>query len=74
MEFKKQMDSVGGQSRKPTQLQRKNWGLLEGRWVGGQVKWVMGIKEWTCDEHWVLDGSDESPDSKTETNGKLYIN
>ena len=44
--------------------------LLEGR----GTKWVMGIKEGTCDEHWVLYVSDESLNSTPETNIILYVN
>ena len=41
---------------------------------GGWVKWVMGIKEGTCDEHWVLHLSGESLNSTPETNIILYVN
>ena len=41
---------------------------MEGNWKGGWAKWVMGIKEGTCDEHWVLYVSDESLNSNSETN------
>ena len=34
---------------------------------GGWVKWLMGVKEGTCDEHWVLYGNDESLNSTPET-------
>ena len=45
---------------------------MEGRWVGGGVKWVTGIKEGTCwDESWVLPVSDESLNSTPEIN---YVN
>ena len=27
---------------------------MEGRWAGGWAKWVMGTKEGTCGDHWVL--------------------
>ena len=33
----------------------------------------MGIKEGTCDEHWVLYVSDESPNSTPEINIALYV-
>ena len=33
----------------------------------GWAKWEIGIKEGTCDEHWVLYISDESPNSTAET-------
>ena len=45
---------------------------IEGCWKGGGqggwTKWVMGIKEGTCDEHRVLYVSDESLDFIPETN------
>ena len=34
----------------------------------------MGIKEGTCDEHWVLYVNDESLNSTTETNIALNVN
>ena len=34
----------------------------------------MGIKECTCDKHWVLSVSDESLNSTPETNITLYVN
>ena len=34
----------------------------------GWAKWAMGIKEDTCEEHWVLYVSDESLGSTPETN------
>ena len=42
----------------------------EGWWRevdGGWARWVMGIKEDTCAEHWVLYVSDESLDSTPKT-------
>ena len=39
---------------------------------GEQAKWVVGIKEGTCDEHWVLYVSDESLNFTPETNITLY--
>ena len=48
--------------------EKKDWGLMEGRWEGGWAKWVMGLKEDTCDKHWVLYISDESLNSTPETN------
>jgi len=35
---------------------------------------VMGTKEGTCDEHWVLYISDKSLDSTPETNTALHVN
>ena len=40
---------------------------MEGR-RGEWDNWVMGIKEGTCNEHWVLYVSDESLNSIHETN------
>ena len=40
----------------------------------GWAKWVMGIKEGTCDAHWVLYVSDESLNSTPETKTILYLN
>ena len=34
----------------------------------------VGIKEDTCDEHWVWYASDESLNSTPETNVALYVN
>ena len=41
-----------------------------GRWA----RWVMGIYEGTCDEHWVLYVNGESLNSTPETNIALYVN
>ena len=41
---------------------------------GGGATWVMGIKEGTCDEAWVLYVNDESLNSTPETNIALDIN
>ena len=41
--------------------------------MGGWAKWVMGIKEGTCEEHRVLCVSDESLNSTPETNIILYV-
>ena len=38
------------------------------------MEWVMGAKESTCDEHWVLYVSDESLNSTPETNVNIYDN
>jgi len=41
--------------RKPRLLTVENKLVVtRGEGVGGWVKWVMGIKESTCDEPWVL--------------------
>ena len=44
---------------------------MSGEWA----RWVMGLKEGTCDEHWVLYVSDESRNSTStpETNMALYV-
>ena len=45
------------------------------REVGGRwARWVMGTKEGTCDEHWVLYVSDESLNSIPETSIAVYVN
>ena len=41
---------------------------------GGWRKWVLSIKEGTCDEHWVLYVSDELLNSTPETNFTTYVN
>lgn len=41
---------------------------------GGCALWVMGTKEDTCDEHWVLYISGELLNSTPETNIALYVN
>ena len=41
---------------------------------GGWDRWVMGIKESTCDEHPVLYVSNESLNATGETNITLYVN
>ena len=38
----------------------------------GWDKWVMGMKEGPCDEHWVLYVSDESLTSTHDTNVTLH--
>ena len=45
-------------------------GLVGGRWA----KWVMGVRESTCDELWVLYVSDESLSPTSEINITLYVN
>ena len=48
---------------------------MEGGWVGGWVKWVMGIKEGTFQgEHWVSYVRDESLGSTPEAKTTLYVN
>ena len=42
--------------------------------MGDGSKWVIGIKEGTCDEYLVLHVSDESLNSTPETNTILYAN
>ena len=39
----------------------------------GWVRWVMGMKEGTCDEQRVLYISNESLNSTPETNIELYV-
>ena len=45
---------------------------MEG-WEGGWAKWVMGIKETTCDDPWVWYISDESLNSP-KTIIVLFVN
>ena len=40
---------------------------------GGWARWGMGIKEGTCDEHWVLYVSNESLDSTSETGVPAWL-
>ena len=42
--------------------------------MGEWARWVMGIKEGTWNEHWVLYVSDESLNSTPETDIALYAN
>ena len=42
--------------------------------MGEWAKWARGIKEDTCDEHWVLHVGDESLDSTAELIIALYAN
>ena len=41
--------------------------------MGSWARWLMGMKEGTCDEHWVLYVSDESLNSTPEINIALYF-
>ena len=49
---------------------RVTGGEESGEWA----KWVMGTKEGTCDEHWILYVSDESLNSTHKTIITLYVN
>ena len=40
--------------------------------AGERGKWVMGIEEGTCDEHWVLYGNNGSWESTPKTKSTLY--
>lgn len=42
--------------------------------MGDGLNWGMGIKEGSCDEHFVLYVSDKSLDSTPETNSTLDVN
>ena len=68
--------NIGGKKERQTIRQTLNY--REQRfWRGGGggcVKWVTGIKEVTCDEHWVLYVSNESLNSTTKTNIMMYVN
>ena len=48
------------EANRESDLTIKKLSVAGGEVGGGQVKWVMGIKEDICDEHWVLYVSDES--------------
>ena len=43
---------------------------MGGRWA----RWMMGIKEGSYDEYWVLYVSEQSLNSTPETNTALYVN
>ena len=45
-----------------------------GKWVGRWAKWVINIKQGTCDEHSELYVSEESLNSTSETNITLFVN
>lgn len=45
---------------------------MGGGWRDGP-KWVMRIKNCTCDKHWAFYISDESLNSTLETNTTLYV-
>ena len=47
---------------------------VDGGRCGGRTRWVMGVKEGTYDEHWVLCVSDESLKSTPETNIAQHVN
>lgn len=62
------------QSRKRTLNSREQTDGYWRRWVGGCIKWMIGIKESICcDEHWVSYGSAESLYCTPETNMALYV-
>ena len=76
VEFKKQNKEAKGKKRGKTRnrlLTTDCW-LSDGWWVRGCVKWVIGIKECTCDEHWELYRSVESLYGAPETIITLYVN
>ena len=65
-------EKKGKQTAKDLTIQNKlSW---RRRRVGDGLDRSMGIKEGTCDEHWVLYVSDESLNSTPETNIILYVN
>ena len=64
----------GGEEREPNS---KRLLIIENklRVDGGRsTKWVMGIKEGTCDELWMLYVGDGSLNSTPETNFTIYVN
>ena len=68
--------NIGGKKREADPQNTLNYReQTEGRWAGGWVKWVMGIKEGTCDEDLVLYLNDESLlGYAPETNNLLFVN
>ena len=77
--LRNETDQHGGKRERQTIKETLNGRKqTEGCWRGGGqrewVKWVMGIKEGTCGEHWVLYVSDESLNSTCKTNITLYVN
>lgn len=71
-------EHIGGGNKRERETYHKRILKMENklRVDGGRSKsiWVMGIKECTCNEHWVLYVSDESLNSTPETNIALYVN
>ena len=86
MELQKQIDEHRGRKqieRKANHKKLLNHEKLKLRVAGGEVgrrwaKWIMGIKEGTCDEHWMLYVSDEllnsTPVILQECNITLSVN
>lgn len=80
MEFKKQTDEHGEGKKKirnregirDSTLQKK-LRVNGGKWVRDGLNWVMGIKEYSCDETRVLYVNDESLNS-AETSIALNVN
>ena len=70
------MNAGEGKVREERERNHKRLLTIENNW-GGLIDgggWGMGIKEGTCDEHWVPYVSDESLNSTFETNIALYDN
>ena len=83
MEFKRQNRWTEGKGEKRERGREKKHKVLTTEnklehWLGemdrGWARRVMGIKETTCDEHWVSDVSDELLNSTAETNFTVYVN
>ena len=64
----------GNQFDNKFHIKKKTNRVAGGKVGRGWAKSVVGIKEDTCDEHWVLYVSDESLNSPSETNITLYVN
>ena len=74
-------EHMGSRGREERETNHKKLLMIENklwadgrRWEGEWVRWVMSIKEGTCDEHWVLYVSDESLSSTPETNFIICVN
>jgi len=72
--FKKQKKGRGEANHNRLLTIENKLSVAGGRWAGGWARWVMGIKEGTCDEHLVLYVSDESLHSTPETNFTTDVN
>ena len=62
------------EKEKQTKKQTLNYRVIRGEVAREWTKWMMGIKERTCDEDWVSYISDESLNSTPETNITVYVN
>ena len=62
-------------TKKLTFNSRKQTNGYQGGSRGGvkMIKWVIGIKEYMCDDHWVIYGRIESLHYTLEANITLYV-